>query len=430
MTPRRAVLLAVLGLSIVLLAAVLMWEPGPRRPAGPNTGLKVIVLAVDGLDWFLLGEYAEAGRLPHINRILRSAVTGEIEADRPVVPHVGWTLVARGAPLEERESDMVGMEGAPRLFGVVPELARLVNEQGGEAVAIGWPAAWPVAEGEPGIVAPYTPEAGFHAVSLAPALFEAAPGQAGEIGLADEIDAAVRRNLETVRQEFADDVHEGSCGDQSTDEALNGVRWGYLADRITLDVAGPVIAEREPDLSMVYLGGLDTAGHRFLAAAMPDYFEDLELEPGGCEDVVPDYYSFIDNATARLLRLADDGTIFILMSAYGMHPSVDSPPATGGHGLGPPGVLLVRGPHLVGRGGESISATTTDLAPTVLAALGLSIPEGMTGRVVPEMLPKGVLEERPPSFAEGAWSPATSVDAPPECSRMEMRKDERLSTLA
>ena len=426
MTKRRAVLLVLLGVSVVILIAALVWKPAEPVPTGPATDLKVIVLAVDGLDWFLLDKYMDEGTLPTIARIFRSAVTGEIEADRPVVPSVGWTMVARGVPLDEAETSMVESGGAARLYGVVPEVVRLVNQGGGDAVAIGWPAAWPLREDGIQVVAPYSPDAPDHPRTLAPALFDGAPGQATDPRLSEAVSRAVASNLETIDDEFAKKIHGG--GQAGMDEALAGVQWGYLADRITLDVAGRTIAEREFDLALVYVGGLDAAMHRFLAPAMPDYFEDLNTSGGSYSDVVPNYFRFVDDAVARLLRLADKRTIFVLMSAYGTHPSLQTPPATGGHELGPPGVLLVRGPALAGKGTQ-LSVNTFDMAPTMLAALGLPIPLEMSGHVVLEMLPQGFAQEYPPALDERSWSPSRSEDEPPECEQMERLVTERLSVM-
>jgi len=428
MTSRRAIIVLALAASVVLLVAAIVWDPAgseTEEAAAPGTGLKVVVLAVDGLDWFILGEYMEAGMLPNLSRIMRSALAVEVEADVPTVPHAGWTMVARGAPLTEQERAKLESSAGARLFGVAPDIVRLVRNAGCDAVAIGWPAAWPTSE--EGIAAPYTPSSPDHVGSLAPAFFATAPGQTGDAELETTIRNAVEKNVATIDEEFEARIHAGGCGEGAGD-ALAAVKWGYLADRIALDVAGRTIAEREPDLALVYLGGLDAATHRFLAPAMPDYFEGVDFGMADCDDVVPNYYTFIDEAIGRLLRLHVDGTLFVVTSAYGTHPSVNHLPATGSHELGPPGVMAVRGPHLMGSE-KTPSVRTTDFAPTILAALGLPTPGDLPGRVVEEALPMHTLELFPTALVDREEPAATSEQAPPECDQMEEMVRERLSGL-
>ncbi len=420
--------MVLLVVSVGLLVGAIVWNPQPAAMEGPTTGLKVIVLGVDGLDWFLLSKYAESGQLPNIGRIMRSAVSGEMGADTPTLPQVGWTIVGRGTPLTESEAAVVEGQGDRRLFGIVPALASLVQNAGGRALAVGWPTSWPLPrEGGPAI-APYPPASSEHTRSLAPALFDGAPGEAVGEEYEAIISEAVGNNMETVNADFESNIHAGCDNSQPESENLTAVKWGYLADRIALDTAGRLIAEEEPDLALVYMGGLDAAMHRFLGQAAPEYFEGLELGSPSCSDVVPNYYTFVDSAVARLLRLTDERTIFILMSAYGTHPSTSAPPSTAGHELNPPGVFMVRGPHLPQQS-NMLNLTTVDVAPTLLAALGLPVPMEMSGRVVTDVLPEGLLEQFPVQISESATGLPESIPTPPECVPMDNRVDDRLGEL-
>ncbi len=428
MTYRRMALVVLLVVSVGLLVAAIAWNPRQAVVETPETGLNVVVLGVDGLDWFLLGKYMDAGLLPNVTRIMRTAVKAQVEADDPALPQVGWTIAGRGAPLTDRELETVRSTGDDRLFGILPEVAAMVREGGGRAVVVGWPTSWPVRGDAEVAAAPYAPSSTEHTRSLAPAFFDGAPGQAGGEEFDAVISEAVERNLASIDADFDKHIHNGCKEAGLESEDLTAVKWGYLADRTALDVAGRLTAELEPDLTMLYLGGLDAAMHRFLGQATPEFFEGIDLGRPYCADVVPNYYVFVDDAIGRLLRLANEGTVFILMSAYGTHPSASSPPSTAGHELGPPGVFLVRGPHLPKIESE-ISVTTADLAPTILAALGLPIPSEMTGRVRPEALPEGLLQQFPISIKETPTEFAESVPTPEECVPMDNMVDERLGEL-
>jgi predicted AlkP superfamily phosphohydrolase/phosphomutase len=194
-------------------------------------------------------------------------------------------------------------------------------------------------------------------------------------------------------------------------------------------VAGRVIAEEEPDVALVYLGGLDTAVHRFLAPAMPEFFEGPGAVDDACADVIPNYYRFVDQSVERLTRLTDSRTIFILCSAYGAHPSDAAPPATGGHEMGPPGVMIARGPHMP-RHGRTLAPSTMDLAPTILAVLGLPVSGRMTGSVLIDMIPEDVLGEHPLTLEEPSQGPPESAPVPHASERMERLVSERMGRLA
>jgi predicted AlkP superfamily phosphohydrolase/phosphomutase len=59
------------------------------------------------------------------------------------------------------------------------------------------------------------------------------------------------------------------------------------------------------------------------------------------------------------------------------------------------GVLIMRGEGLIRRGERVEGAEITDLAPTILYALGCPVPQDMDGRVLEEALEPGVLAHRP-----------------------------------
>jgi hypothetical protein len=400
MSSRRAVIIAILGVAVMLLVASFVWragDSGSNVPPGPTTGLSVILVGIDGFDWFIVGNLLEQGELPTLARILRSGPAGGVAPSRPVVPEVGWTELARGRALSEAERALVETGDGAGLFAIVPDLARIVAEEGGTALSVGWPASWPAGETTAEIVAAYSPSAEPHAASLAPALFAGAPRQASTEALTARVERAVRDNVESYVDEFSATIlADDRPIEREWVDHIVAARWGFLADLVTLDVAASLIAEKQPDLSLVYFGGLDAVGHRFLAPAASSLMDDPPESYTRYEDVLTNYYSFMDDALARFLRLADDHTILIVCSTYGTHPTLDVQNFSGSHQNGSPGVLVVRGADLVRRA-ASFDLTPVDFAPTILEYLGLPIPAELDGRVVIEMLPKGHLESFPPN---------------------------------
>lgn len=397
MNGRRAASIVVLVVAVALLAIAIRWQPKGRVPELPATGIDVILVGIDALDWFLVAQYVEQGKMPTLERLLRSAVRAEVTPTRPTVPEAGWTVVGRGRDLSSEERSRLEEGSDRRLFGIVPDVVRVSHRVDRSAMSIGWPASWPAPSSGPAVAAPYTPDAPSHELSIAPSFFVSGPGQASSRELAARIDTVVARNEDAAAAAFAQEIYDGPPpGDPAWEQHLTAAMWGHLADRIVLDLAGGLIAEEEPDLALVYFGGLDAVEHRFLAPAMPGFFVGVPA-PAEYADVLPNYYRFLDGALKRLLRLADDRTLFIVCSAYGVHPSSDVPTVTGSHAQSPPGVLIVRGPSL-GPQDTAPIVTTADLAPTVLAALGVPIPSEMDGRILVGALPQRLLERFPPNY--------------------------------
>ena len=427
MKTRRTTLAVLLAVALAFLAFAIVWRPAGEVTEAPETDVRVMVVAVDGLDWFLVGRYIEPGRLPALERLLRSSITGEVVPDRPVLPHVGWTRFASGRPPTDAELER--LEGDdPRLFGAVPEIARIAADAGVRTIAIGWPGAWPVGPDAPTVVAPYSPATDAHEASLAPALFGSGAGETASDALAARISKVVDANLSRYAAGFGDKILDPSLPvDRRWSDHVLAARWSYLADSIVADLAAALIAEEEPQLSLVYLGGLDAVGHRFIAPASPELFHDMPASFARYEDVLPNYYTFVDETVERFLRLADDGTIFVVCSAYGTHPVFDLPGYSGGHANGPPGVLVVRGQDLE-RSHTPFRPATIDFAPTLLALVGAPIPTDMDGRLLVEMMPHGHLERFPPEYATiPAREPGLTV--PSGIDQMERKVQERLSRL-
>jgi len=416
MSTRRLSLFVILAIAIILLVVAIRWQPAPEEQGSHTSVLNVLVIGVDGLDWYLVAKYVEAGRLPMLGRLLRSGISAEIEADRPVLPHVGWTLLGRGSPLSDAEFAVFEGEGGGRLFGTGPALAEHVASAGGSVLTVGWPGTWPASPDAGLVIAPYSPTWNEHVASLAPALFEGAPGQTSVAELDADVDRVVADALAEYDSEFERRILDLSrpAGTGWNDHIV-AARWSFLADTAVLELSAKLMAETEPDLTLVCLGGLDAISHRFTAPASPDLFVDLPASFLPFEEVLPNYYEFIDGAIDRLVRLTGDRTVIVICSTYGTPPVFDIPRFSGSHEQAAPGVLIVRGPDLV-RPPTTPTITTLDLAPTILAVLGLPIPSSMDGRIVDSILPSSLLGKHPPDYVTAAEraSAHDPADGPPE----------------
>ena len=417
--------------ALVVALAVLGWSI-QRRPAapprgGPTTGLNVVLVAIDSLDPVLLSRYAESRGLIELEKLLDSGYAGTTTAAPPYLPDACWMQLASGRPLSDPEIARVTDDPSGRIFGVLPRIAETASEQGATCVSVGWPGSWPVGATEAIVVAPYAPPAVGHPKALPPAILAEVPDAVSDPELADFVDTIARASESRVHDLFdeliLDNDPEGSWREQAT-----ALRWALLADLVSLEIGARLLAEHQPDLTLIYLGGLDTASHRFLGPSEPETFAgipDAIVDRYG--DVIGNYYAFIDDALERIYRLREDDTILIVCSCYGITPTVGGPGGTGAHDAGPQGFINIRGPGIA-RPPSAAEVSVHDVTPTILAALGLTIPNDVAGRVLVEALPQGLAAEVPPRYVN---APEREEPPPPpeETALIERIAAERLADL-
>jgi hypothetical protein len=409
MTTRTAVLGAILVAALAVLVLVILWQPAEEAPAPSSDRLKVVVVGVDGLDWFILQKYMSEGRMPFVGRLVGRSVLGSVAADRPVLPTVGWTQLGNGKRLTDEALTTLGDMRGRSMHTGVPALAGAVVASGGTCLTVGWPGTWPLVESRDfgTVLAPYGPDAPTHELALAPALFEGGISQALPADLEARIDRTLHAGIEEWLDDFDNDILPPGSEPEGWSENVMAARWSYTSDRTTLDLAAELLAELEPDLALIQLGGLDAVSHRFVAPGMREYFPGLPDDVAArYADVLPSYYEFLDSAISRIHRLTDDHTVFLLCSTYGTHPLEGDFRISGSHERGAPGVFVLSGPK-VAPVPVPIELSTIDVAPTLLAVLGRQIPTDLDGRIVMEATPGGLLETYPP-----VYSTTSAADAP------------------
>jgi len=230
-------------------------------------------------------------------------------------------------------------------------------------------------------------------------IFGDAPGQTTP-ELAALVHEAASRSQASIEPALAQIVGQSAPpADPAWDGAIAATRWALLADMTGVEIAAKLIAREDPHLALVYLGGLDAVCHRFLPSAMPAAFQDLPPGTENYPEVLGNYYRFVDSALQRLQRLGDERTFIVICSAYGTHPSAAGAPPSASHDQGAPGALILHGRDTTSTP-VPLRMSTLDVAPTLLALLGVPIPSDMEGRIVAEALPNGLLDRFPPEYTK------------------------------
>ena len=389
------------ALSFAGALAILVAAPGSQQePPAPAltvvpTGLRMVVLAVDGIDEPTLDRLRAAGRLPVFDRLL-SQSTGTLASDPVRDPARVWTTIATGQPperhgvrsLEARQ--VAGLRGRlqPGSSGwsaitaatdllrltrptiasgearLIPAFWEVAARAGLRTAVIHWWATWPAPD-----------DVGIVISDRAILRLEHGGAQDGEIAPASLYQAlqagwADRRARAASRSAVA--IAPGTAGDLA-----GAVRRAAEIDATLVDLAGDKILGT-PDLLVLYLPGLDIVQHALFENQGPG-----TLAPSVAADrlaALERYYVFLDESLATFLAEAGDRRLVVLVTQPGR---VERPGA---------GLIALSGQDA---GPARVTAPPTGVAPTVLYALGLPIARDLASSPILELFARPFAESRP-----------------------------------
>jgi tetratricopeptide (TPR) repeat protein len=408
---------------------------------------RVAMVGWDAADWKVIHPLIDRGLMPNLQSILEAGVMGNLATLDPPVSPLLWTSIATGHTADRHgianfvEPDPIS--GALRPVASTTRktkaLWNIVSQAGLRSGVVNWFASHP-AEPIAGVVVS-------DVFRAAPAL----PGAPWPLAPLAVHPAALEQTLAELRVAPAD-LSGDDLGpflprlgeiDQDRDDRPARLA-AILAENITTHAAATWIAEhQEWDLLAVYYDTIDHAGHLFMPYRAPQLGgisdRDFELY----RDVIDGVYCYQDMMLGRLMRLAGPETVFIVLSDHGFHSDHRRPrhvPELGALNLmewhRPQGMIAIGGPGI--RRDELVfGAGLLDVAPTVLALLGLPIGADMRGRVLVEAFAEPVEVERIPSWEdlpgsdgrhplgeENPWEAAAVVDQLVALGYVEPRNEE------
>lgn len=344
----------------------------------------------------MLNPLLDAGRLPHLARLVEGGCTASPAAPRPLVHAMLWTSLATGVR-PERHGVCADVEIRPDRGGVQPVGLRswraaalwdILEAQGVRTAAINWPGTAP-ADRAAGIrVDERFAEAQGEVFATWPLLPHCvAPASLREI-LAElrvhptDISGAQLQAL----------VPEAATIDQAREHRL--ARLAVMLARVATvhGAATHIAALPDWDLLAVCYGFLGQVQRAFRA------------DGGVFGEVVERAYEFQDMMLGRLLALAGpEATVFVVSP----HGWMTEAAARGGAPLSGPrerGVLIAAGPGIV-RDAMIHEVSVLDLCPTMLARFGLAA-DSLDGRV-----PDGLFATLPTPLRPIEPPPRTAMES-------------------
>jgi len=417
---RRA--LADAGLEVERLFVVATAEKNPVAVAAARsrvaslaspTGHKVLVVGWDGADWLLVQPLLDQGRLPNLARLLEGGVRGELRSEKPLLSPLIWTTIATGRTVDEHGIADFMVED-PESGATVPisstsrqvhALWTLLSAFDMTTDAIAWWATWPAEEIRGTMVTDRVAyqlfEYGGEAADATGKVYpeSAWPEVEKRMVPAEDVGWEEMSRFVDVSEEELERRWNALPPNRRQEDKVNHLRKIIATTRTYHDITLHLL-EEQADLTLAYYEGTDTVGHRFarfLPPAMPGVSEEEVAKFGGA---MPEFYAWADELLGELLAAVDDDTVVLLISDHGFFTGEARPEsdpsdfATGAsqwHRLY--GLIAGDGPGI--DRGEVRGATVFDIAPTVLAALGLPVASDMRGQVLSPLLPPDARELTP-----------------------------------
>jgi len=416
---------AVLALSVVALALALNARAVARidansipvttsaPPAREASEHPLVVIGLDGLEWDKLNAGIAAGTLPNFQRVVERSLRSHLETFEPTWSPIIWNTISTGQYAQRHhilhfaEQRFPGMRcgaqrlrsdsaltpefgGLRRLFTLaydaglmqelpitgcnrkVPAFWDMVSAAGGSVAVVNWWASWPAYPVRGQLVSDNNP---------ARAAYQNTEGHGNleDIGITEppelldrlsKLQVALPSEAEMLAGDlFRDLTPEAKAKLVGVGEQMTVLPIIVRSDEFMFRATRDLIASERPQLAVMYATGVDNLSHRKV------------LGP----TVIDRYYERVDALLGELLAATPQDARILIVSDHGWVYT----DAGYGHAEAPPGVFMLSGPDITA-GELGRLPHVRDVAPTVLALLGLPPSADMPGRAIEEALPAGV----------------------------------------
>ncbi|MBM3886248.1 MAG: alkaline phosphatase family protein, partial [Gemmatimonadetes bacterium] len=372
---------------------------------------RVLLVGWDAADWQLIRPLVDGGLMPALSGFLARGASGNLATTRPILSPILWNTIATGKRADghgvlgftEPDPDGSGVRTTASTSRRCKAIWNILTQCGLRSNVIGWYASHPAEPIHGAMVsnqiefrkdedplAPL-PQSAVHPASIAAELAECRVHPT-------ELDAS-------AVLPFVPDAERLMARD--------GQRIGKLLHMVAQTatvhaMATHLMARDDWDFTAVYYEGIDRFGHEFME------FHPPKMEQVSAEDFeayrhcMTGIYRFHDMMLESLLALAGDDTAIVVVSDHGYWNDHRRPDPREGH-AGPVdwhrpfGIFAAAGPGI--RSGAPLhGGSILDIAPTLLALLGLPAGRDMPGRVLAEAIEEVPVAERIESWesTEGA----------------------------
>ncbi len=354
---------------------------GGERPA------RVVVLGFDGAGWDTLEPLIRAGKLPVLERVRNESAWGPLETFKPTKSPVIWTSIATGMTMDKhgildfvylKDNDLpVPFDNSERRE---PSLWQILDHLGKRSVVVNWFVTYP-----PDPIDGVMVSNRFRrALLLGPERRARMRDSVHPQELFDRLLPMLDLDYQTVR-------NERTLPDLRIDDhpVLKDYEIYVLQEALIENVALDLYRSEEFDFFAAYFRLPDIVQHsalRLIERTDPMSEEKDRLQEEIAEVLLP-FYRNMERILERFLEgEGSENAHFVLLSDHGftLHEGGYDHYHIPERAEAPPGIFLMRGPHV--RQGRTSSLDVYDVAPTLLHLFDLPVGDRMDGEAATEIL--------------------------------------------
>jgi predicted AlkP superfamily phosphohydrolase/phosphomutase len=403
----------------LLTALLIALAPGcaGKADAPPPPG-RVFIIGIDGATWDRVDPLLAAGRLPTLGKLILEGTRAPLESMIPTVSPALWTTVATGKEFEQHGINDFTLtvqedgEESANIMHMTSNLRRtkalwnILGDVGKRSAFVGWWVTWPAEEVAGYMVSSHIPlsQTGGRAKPTKGTLSLDLEGQTWPPELFEQIRPLIRPSDSVTYDEAKRFM--ALRKEELDRDIVAGFRWAFSADE-TYRAVSEYLLDRDPDIELwgLYFNGIDVVEHRYWKYNEPEAYRPFDRsEIARFGHVIDRYYKYTDGLLGEILERRRPGDTFLIVSDHGFHAR--------GHKDAPYGMLIAAGRHIQ-KDAVPEHPRLIDLAPTVLALLGLPAAEDMPGRVLDELFTEdwrdAYPKERVPTYDTEGWTPQAPI---------------------
>ncbi|MDI6782996.1 MAG: alkaline phosphatase family protein [bacterium] len=433
-----------------------------------NKPARVIVIGWDGADWNVLDPLLRSGKMPNLQKLLKTSARGELQTFRPTISSAVWTSIYSGktprkhgitgfigfrqnlflpeplavAPVHmvETVSEFIVLEPFNKLLKISQRLhiwQLYLNTRFNKRAEMVWDIlsrnGYTVGVVNAMLTIPAEPVNGFlvgdylrHGFSVSPETVypkTLVPEIKQLELLAEQVTPTELARFfpnQTVPAELARVINGNAPRNKRLAVYAENLKKIYAEDISTAKIAKTFIAKYQPQVVFIYFHGADVVSHHFWKYYEPEKFWFVsDTETQKYQQVIPRYYEFMDELLADFIPPENEDALLIICSDHGFETisaimeryfSITGLIQSGNHYHAPSGIIVMNdnqaNPQNLGS-----KAGILDITPTILWRLGLPIAEDMDGKPITAGYPAEYITRNPVKTITTYERPKTAAAA-------------------
>ncbi len=416
----------------LLVCCFLACGPGVENPAdlaelramSRQTGVKILLIGIDGATLDVIRPLAESGELPNFKRLMAGGASGPLQSRKPMLSPAVWTTLLTGklrskhgiTDFGDQQKEVLVTSNDRRVLALWNIASTFGIESGWTAFWATWPAepirGWMISdkfarsrlnEWTDGVKREHVTFPEDLTPGLAPLLVDPDDPPLDEI----------RRLVELTPAEIEEAL---SFEKPRQAHGLSVLKFAFCAQRSYEAMALEMLEqEGQPDLMGVFLIATDPISHTFWHFWQPEEYRGVDPALARrLGQAVPGIYRHNDAYLGELLARIDRDTVVLIVSDHGFTASGEVPRTQdvepwevrrrtaariGQVAVGQSGKHHVDGTLVAAGGpirrGVRVRARIQDVMPTILALLGLPVARDLDGEVIDGLIEPDFLERHP-----------------------------------